>query len=281
MVDFRTKSKFVLKNLVGRKENGQTDDENISLNVDVEGKSRQRSRWSIWFEIISLLAISIPLGLFIYATLNSNDLESVEQVYLENFQRDLDEDIKELRNSIALNSSRILDVKDLLTDLYKDRSELEVQTFSNRYMSAVYVSKFTPTTPTFNDFTTYSKQEVLTNPRLRNNIFRYYDEVQKATKKINGYETEHRQNFIPKFNSNIIRGRALTIFRKYYEDIDVNTDQDLSLWKVSKDSDKFIETENLILQRLEFLDSSIQIEGELIQKARNLRGEIDMELAKF
>lgn len=280
MVDFRTKNKFVLKKLVSRKANGHSEEE-ILLNADANEKPKSKSALRSWIEFILMISISIVIGLTAYSYFNGSDLSSVEQVYLENFQRDISEDIKELRNSIALNSSRILDVKELLVDLYKNPTELEVETFSNRYMSAVYVSKFTPTAPTFNDFTTYSKQEVLTNPRLRNEIFRYYDEVEKTTQKINAYETDHRANFVPRFNSNIIRGRALTIFRKYYEDIDVNTDPDLSLWKISKDSDKFIEAENLLLQRLEFLDSSIQLEGELIKKARNLDQAIQKELAKF
>ena len=276
MVDFRTKNKLGFRKLVKREANGHSD-EDITLSVDVEDKPR-RGFLRSWLESILLLTLGVFGGLFAYNYFTGPDAESLEQVYLENFRRDLNEDIKDLRNSIALNSSRILDVKDLLSDLYRNPVDLEVETFSNRYMSAVYVSKFTPTTPTFNDFSTYSKQNVLTNPRLRNEIFRYYDEVHKATEKINTYETEHKKNFVPKFNSNIIRGRALTIFRKYYENIDVNTDPDLRLWKVSKDSDEFIEAENLLLQRLEFLDRSIQIEGELITKARKLNQEIENEL---
>ena len=276
MVDFRTKNKLGLK-LGGRKANGHSEGE-IPLNLDSDKKDRKRGLLGIYLESIVILAVGVVIGLWAYNFFTGDDTDSVEKIYLENFQRDLGEDIKDLRNSIALNSSRILDVKDLLTDLYRKPDELEVQTFSNRYMSAVYISRFTPTTPTFNDFTTYSQQEVLTNPRLRNDIFRYYDEVKKGTEKLQTYETDHKQNFVPKFNSNIIRGRALTIFRKYYEDIDVDTDPDLSLWDLSKDSDEFIEAENLLLQRLEFLDRSIEIEGDLIQKARKLEEGIINEL---
>ncbi len=281
MVDFRTKNKLGLRKLIKRETNGDSDEIPLNVEIDEDEILRRKPRWRRWVESILLLVAGIFLGLSAYNYWSDRGLNSVEQIYLENFQRDINQDVKELRNSIDLNSSRILDVKDLLTDLYKTPAELEVETFSNRYMSAVYVSKFTPTHPTFNDFTTYSQQEVLTNPMLRNDIFRYYDEVEKATRKIEAFEMNHKETFVPKFNSEIIRGRALTIFRKYYENIDVDTDPDLRLWRLSKNSDEFIEAENLLLQRLEFLDRSIAIEGELLKKARKLNEQISAELEKF
>jgi len=105
---------------------------------------------------------------------------------------------------------------------------------------------------------------------LRNDIFRYYDNVENALGEIENYETYHKETFVPKFNSEYIKGRALIIFKKYYDDIEEDAEPDLTLWTIPKDSKLFIEAENLLLQRLLFLDRSLEIEGDLLDKAKAL-----------
>ena len=281
MVNFRIKNRLDFKKLLKKDANGHTE---VPLNVKLpeEKQSNGLRRSGLKAMVYGLIVV---LGgfcaLFLFSEYDSRDVNSVELIYLDNFSRDVNEDIKNLKNSIDINSSRILDVKEILTDLYRTPDSVELSNFTNRYISALYVSKFTSTHPTFNDFKSFSQQEVLSNHQLRNDIFRYYDKVNTAFTTIENYETYHKETFVPKFNSEYIKGRALVIFKKYYEDIEAEADPDLTLWTISKDSKMFIEAENLLLQRLLFLDRSLEIEGELLGSAKELQDNLRKELDKL
>ena len=282
MVNFRLKNRLDFKKLLKKEANGHTTE--MPLNVNVPQEKEQNELLRIGMKAVGYIVLIIGgvfLALLLFTTWNERDLTAIEQVYVQNFARDVDEDIKNLKNSIDINSSRILDVKEILNDLYRTPDSVELNNFTNRYISALYVSKFSPTHPTFNDFSSYSQQELLENHQLRNDIFRYYDKVNSALSTIENYETYHKETFVPKFNSEYIKGRALVIFKKYYEDIDEETDPDLTLWTISKDSKIFIEAENLLLQRLLFLDRSLEIEGELLDGAKELKEHLEKEMERF
>ena len=275
MVNFKFNKRLDLKKLL-KKDNPILDSENIPLNVKVKSSTEPKSSnyWIKFTGNLILIAVGGFLALFIFSRVEKSDDESIEVVYLENFQRDIQEDIKNLKKSIDINSSRILDVKEILADLYKKPDSVDLSNFSNKYISALYVSKFAPSFPTFNDFQTSKRQDIFSSIQLRNDIFRYYDNVEKSMKVIENYETFHKETFVPKFNSEYIKGRDMIIFKKYYEDIDEDDAPNLKLWTVSKDSELFIEAENLLLQRLLFLDRSLEIETDLLDKAKALDGQI-------
>ena len=281
MVNFRLRNRLDFKKLLKKDENGHTE---VPLSVKLpeaknDNKLRRYGLKAIAYGLIVVLGGFAAL--FLFSKYDTRDVNSVELIYLDNFSRDVNEDIKNLKNSIDINSSRILDVKEILTDLYRTPDSVQLNNFTNRYISALYVSKFTPTHPTFNDFRSFSQQEVLGNHQLRNDIFRYYDKVNAALTTIENYETYHKETFVPKFNSEYIKGRALVIFKKYYENIEAEADPDLTLWTISKDSKMFIEAENLLLQRLLFLDRSLEIEGELLASAKELQENLRRELDKL
>ena len=281
MVNFRIKNRLDFKKLLKKEANGHVEVP-LKVNPPAEKQEKSLKRRGIKALAYAVLIISgVFIGLLLFSQYDTRESNSVEKIYLENFSRDLNEDIKNLKSSIDINSSRILDVKEILTDLYRTPDSVELNNFTNRYISALYVSKFSPTNPTFHDFKSFSKQELLENHQLRNDIFRYYDRVNSSLTTIENYETYHKETFVPKFNSEYIKGRALVIFKKYYENIEEESQPDLTLWTISKDSKVFIEAENLLLQRLLFLDRSLEIEGELLDSAKELEQHLEKELQKF
>ncbi len=227
-----------------------------------------------------LLIVGTFAALYFYSSWEKREVPSIEKIYLRNFLRDVNEDIANLKDSRDINSSRMIDVKEIIANLYKTPDSVDLKHFTNNYVSALYASKFTPTRPTLKDFMFYDKADILSNHRLRNDIFRYYDEVDKALADIESFETVHKNSFVPEFNSQYIKSRALVIFQKYYEDIDQETEPILDLWRARKDSPEFIRAENLLLQRLWFLDRTLQIEGDLLTKATQLKNSLIVELGE-
>ena len=277
MVNFRITKRLDFKNFrknsaakIGQSNgNGQ---EQIPLSVQLPDSSPNpkpnRSSWLRNLGNLMLIATGVFLALVASQWWMQKGTATEAVVYIENFQRDIQEDITRLKNSIDINSSRILDVKEILGDLYRNPDSVNLNSFYNRYLAALYVSRFTPTHPTFNDFVSRNQKGILDDAQLRNDIFRYYDNVEKAIDQIDSYELHHNETFVPTFNAEYIKARTLIIFKKYYENIDEENDPDLSFWKMSKDSPQFIKAENLLLQRLLYLDRSLEIEKGLLLKAQ-------------
>lgn len=278
MVNFKLSKRLDFKKFkkkeTAAEQNGVSD---IPLNVSLPEKKAVEKGGNAWLKNLGnllLVAAGVFIALYAYNSLGTREAAEQEVVYLRNFQRDVEDDVKRLKNSIDINSSRILDVKEILGDLYRSPDSVNLASFNNRYISAIYVSKFSPIHPTFNDFKTRNQTGILNDPQLRNDIFRYYDQVEQAVETIASYELHHQETFVPTFTAEYIKGRTLIIFKKYYEDINEDSDPDLSLWRMSKDNPVFIEAENLLLQRLLYLDRSLDIEKDLLQKAEILNRKL-------
>ena len=279
MVNFRITKRLDFKNFrknaatkIGKSNGNGKEQIPLSVQLPESTKSPQPKRpaWLRTLGNLLLIAVGVFLALIAGQWWSHRGASTEALVYIENFQRDIQEDIKRLKNSIDINSSRILDVKEILGDLYRNPDSVNLNSFYNRYLAALYVSKFTPTHPTFNDFVSRNQRGILDDVQLRNDIFRYYDNVEKAIDQIESYELHHNETFVPTFNAEYIKARTLIIFKKYYENIDEENDPDLSFWKMSKDSPQFIKAENLLLQRLLYLDRSLEIEKSLLLKAQNV-----------
>jgi len=109
MVNFRINKKLDLKKFLRKDTSSEKD--NIPLKIKLKEPAqglKGSNNYIRTFGNLLLIAGGVFMALFIFSRVEKGDSSSVEVVYLENFQRDILEDIKNLKNSIDINSSRVL-----------------------------------------------------------------------------------------------------------------------------------------------------------------------------
>ena len=148
---------------------------NIRKNLLNEGKTTKYFKYAIGEIILVVIGILIALSINNWNENRKNKL--TESEYYCKFLADFELDRQNIAELYKESEYKIETSKKLLLDL--NRKDKDKSYLLTNYLQALRTNEFVPSKLTITDITSSGKLNLLTNDSLKNNIIRYYVELDK------------------------------------------------------------------------------------------------------